>query len=199
MIKRTHRSLLFQPPRTEAGVAHIAEFGAALSLGAPLIIFVVFALRLGSAIFLAQNATSQAVRLAGESFSYDQALRRCAEQISIRSNCGLTEFAQLRPYAGQANTGVDLFVTIQDKSSLVTSIYGPNKSLPAAIDRQNKIYKYLLVSHFQFGSLLQGDVHKPLAVTYLTEPIRINFSAVCSAEHPESVAIGLTPSIDQKL
>ncbi len=179
--------------RTESGVAQIAEFGAALYL---LIIFLVFFL-FSTISFIFSLTVAEAAIVCGASKSanaaaYDTALERGIEGITEVSQSGIGKLANLLPVGGYENSGVNLLIDVTDGKSQKVQSVGPDAPLSTPANPDKYCYSYRLTYTFSLGPLIKGCPAKLSGITYVTQPVRLVFSAERAVEHVDGLHILLS-------
>ncbi len=174
------------------GSANSAEFGPAM-----IVLFLVILFPLINLISIATGAstiyflTKESASKASNSTTYADALK-AAEQAAVKiSTSGFGKFAKLNPVAGYNGSGIDLYVSDTNISSLTTNSYGPNTPPPIAVNTNTNLYSYDVRATYDMGPFVNmGSVPFVADIPGVGKPARLSFLASSPAEHPEGIGPG---------
>lgn len=173
----------------------MAEFGPALIVFFLVILFpMINLIAMGTGAGTIYLLAKESAGKAGNSTTYADALS-AAESAAVQiASSGFGQFAKLKPVAGYNGSGIDLYVSDTNISSMSTNTYGPNNPPPIAVDTSTDVYTYDVRATFDMGPFVNmGEVPFVKDVPGVGKPARLSFLASSAAEHPEGIGTGVGP------
>ena len=172
-----------------------AEFGPALIVFFLVILFpMINLIAMGTGAGTIYLLAKESAGKAGNSTTYADALT-AAENAAVQiCSSGFGQFAKLKPVAGYNGSGIDLYVSDTNISSMSTNTYGPNNPPPISVDTSTNVYTYDVRATFDMGPFVDmGAVPFVQDVPGVGKPARLSFLASSAAEHPEGIGTGVGP------
>ncbi len=176
-----------QSKRTQKG-SSIVEFTLCMFVVFLSIFGLINLVMISASVAGAYFITTYSAVSAATQTSYDRALASSTYNCLQLMNSGFASWVKMKPVAGFANSGLNLYVEERNQNTSTTRMVGPNTPVPAPIDTAANVYEYTADCTYDVGPFVNMSSFPGLnQIPFLGKPARLHCTASRAVEHPEGL------------